>query len=44
MDSAQVRLALAGGWAQANPRSMYLLREEAQAWARSGELTLKLVG
>jgi exopolyphosphatase/guanosine-5'-triphosphate,3'-diphosphate pyrophosphatase len=44
MDSAHVRLALAGGWAQANPRSMYLLREEAQAWARSGELTLKLVG
>jgi exopolyphosphatase/guanosine-5'-triphosphate,3'-diphosphate pyrophosphatase len=44
MDGAQVRLTLAPGWAQANPRGMYLLREEAQAWARAGDLTLKLIG
>jgi exopolyphosphatase/guanosine-5'-triphosphate,3'-diphosphate pyrophosphatase len=36
-------LALDPAWALANPRSMYLLREEAQAWARTGDLTLQLV-
>ncbi len=35
-------LTLDPAWAAANPRGMYLLREEAQAWARTGDLTLQL--
>jgi exopolyphosphatase/guanosine-5'-triphosphate,3'-diphosphate pyrophosphatase len=33
----QVRLQLARRWAEAQPRALYLLREEAEAWGR-GEL------
>nr|WP_316644151.1 exopolyphosphatase [uncultured Roseateles sp.] len=38
-----VELQMAPGWAAAHPRTVYLLQEELQAWARSGllELTLK---
>jgi exopolyphosphatase / guanosine-5'-triphosphate,3'-diphosphate pyrophosphatase len=31
-------------WAQAHPRTVYLLREEADAWRRSGPLQLMLPG
>jgi len=38
-----VELQMAPGWAAQHPRTVYLLQEELQAWARSGllELTLK---
>jgi exopolyphosphatase/guanosine-5'-triphosphate,3'-diphosphate pyrophosphatase len=35
-------LTLDPAWASANPRGIYLLREEAQAWARTGDLTLQI--
>jgi exopolyphosphatase/guanosine-5'-triphosphate,3'-diphosphate pyrophosphatase len=34
-------VSFSGEWAQTHPRTLYLLREEAEAWARGG--TLKLV-
>jgi exopolyphosphatase/guanosine-5'-triphosphate,3'-diphosphate pyrophosphatase len=37
-----VTLALDPAWVQANPRGMYLLREEALAWSRAGDLMLLL--
>jgi exopolyphosphatase/guanosine-5'-triphosphate,3'-diphosphate pyrophosphatase len=33
-------LSFAPGWADAHPRTLHLLREEAEAWARSGVLSL----
>ena len=30
------------GWAASHPRTLHLLREEAQAWARQGSLVLSL--
>ena len=30
------------GWADANPRTLFLLQEEAEVWARSGPLRLTL--
>jgi len=33
-------LELPGAWAEANPRTMYLLQEEAAAWDRNGPLRL----
>ena len=35
-------LSLRSGWAEANPRTMFLLHEEAETWARSGPLRLAL--
>jgi exopolyphosphatase/guanosine-5'-triphosphate,3'-diphosphate pyrophosphatase len=37
-------LSHGSGWAEANPRTLFLLREEAAAWARSGPLRLVLPG
>ncbi|MFG6449056.1 exopolyphosphatase [Roseateles sp. BYS180W] len=37
-----VSLRLPPDWAQANPRSQYLLNEELQAWSKSGRLELRL--
>jgi exopolyphosphatase/guanosine-5'-triphosphate,3'-diphosphate pyrophosphatase len=34
----QVRIALAPGWADSHPRALHLLREEIDAWSRSGIL------
>jgi exopolyphosphatase/guanosine-5'-triphosphate,3'-diphosphate pyrophosphatase len=36
------RLALLPAWTQTHPRTLHLLREEAQAWARMGSLRLVL--
>jgi exopolyphosphatase/guanosine-5'-triphosphate,3'-diphosphate pyrophosphatase len=36
----QAELSLPPGWAEANPRTMYLLNEEVGAWERSGVLRL----
>lgn len=38
----QVMLALSPDWAHANPRTMYLLAEEASAWERVGSLKLQV--
>lgn len=35
-------LRLEPGWAAAHPRTIYLLQQEAQAWAETGRLTLRL--
>ena len=35
-------LRLAPGWAAAHPRTMYLLGQELQAWAKTGRLELQL--
>lgn len=37
-----VELQMAPGWAARHPRTVYLLQEELQAWARSGLLELSL--
>jgi hypothetical protein len=43
VEGSHARLKLAPAWAEANPRSLYLLQEEAQAWERiAGELRLSL--
>lgn len=34
------KLSWPGDWAETNPRTLFLLREEAAAWARSGPLRL----
>jgi exopolyphosphatase/guanosine-5'-triphosphate,3'-diphosphate pyrophosphatase len=36
------RLAVLPAWTQTHPRTLHLLREEAQAWARMGSLRLVL--
>jgi exopolyphosphatase / guanosine-5'-triphosphate,3'-diphosphate pyrophosphatase len=36
------RLSFTAAWAQSHPRTLYLLREEAETWARSGPLRLTL--
>lgn len=41
-NGAQALLAPAPAWAGAHPRTLHLLREEAQAWQRQGPLTLAL--
>ena len=38
----EASLSLRSGWAEANPRTMFLLHEEAETWARSGPLRLAL--
>jgi exopolyphosphatase/guanosine-5'-triphosphate,3'-diphosphate pyrophosphatase len=37
-------LSFARGWAERNPRTLYLLHEEAAAWERSAPLRLALAG
>ena len=39
---ARVQLQLAPGWAARHPRALYLLREEAEAWAKLGQLELSI--
>ena len=41
-DGMQARLTFDAAWATAHPRTLYLLREELQAWARGGVLKLTL--
>ena len=41
-DGMQARLTFDAAWAAAHPRTLYLLREELQAWARGGVLKLTL--
>jgi len=41
-DGHAARLRMADGWAEARPRTLYLLQEEAQAWERSGVMRLSL--
>jgi len=38
------QLSFAAPWAETHPRTLFLLREEAAAWARSGPLRLVLPG
>ena len=38
----QARLTLSQGWAESNPRTLYLLNEEAAVWERSGALHLQI--
>ena len=38
----QAQLGYAESWAQTHPRTVYLLREEAEAWARASSLRLVL--
>ncbi len=38
----QARLDVAPGWAERNPRTMYLLQDEVLAWERNGSLRLSL--
>lgn len=40
----EARLAWPARWAEAHPRTLYLLQEEAAAWSRSGPLKLTLPG
>jgi exopolyphosphatase/guanosine-5'-triphosphate,3'-diphosphate pyrophosphatase len=40
----EARLAYSQSWAESRPRTIFLLQEEAQAWARSGVLKLVLPG
>ncbi len=41
-DGAQARLVYGRDWAAARPRTLHLLREEAQAWAAQGPMKLLL--
>jgi exopolyphosphatase/guanosine-5'-triphosphate,3'-diphosphate pyrophosphatase len=41
-DDKVAHLLFSVNWAAANPRTLHLLQEEAEAWARSGVLTLLL--
>jgi len=36
VDAGTATIALAAPWADANPRAVHLLRDEAEAWAKSG--------
>lgn len=40
----KLQLSLPKTWAAEQPRALYLMQEEAQAWARSGVLELQLAG
>lgn len=42
-EGTTARLLFTAAWADTHPRTLYLLREEVDAWARSGSLTLVLV-
>ena len=41
-DAKSLRLAFSPEWAASHPRTLYLLQQEAEAWARSGVLELAL--
>lgn len=41
-EGTQATLQFSAAWAEAHPRTLYLLQQEALAWARSGVLTLTL--
>jgi exopolyphosphatase/guanosine-5'-triphosphate,3'-diphosphate pyrophosphatase len=41
-DDRQARLSWRSGWAGGHPRTLHLLREEADAWARQPALRLAL--
>jgi exopolyphosphatase/guanosine-5'-triphosphate,3'-diphosphate pyrophosphatase len=41
-DGDKARLAFAPGWSEDHPSTLHLLREEADAWAKSGRLELSL--
>lgn len=41
-DGRTARLRFRAAWADANPRTLHLLREEVEAWARQGALRLVL--
>jgi exopolyphosphatase/guanosine-5'-triphosphate,3'-diphosphate pyrophosphatase len=43
-DGREATLRCAPGWAQTHPRTVHLLGEERDAWARSGVLVLVLIG
>jgi exopolyphosphatase/guanosine-5'-triphosphate,3'-diphosphate pyrophosphatase len=43
-DGASAQLRFAPAWAEARPRTLYLLQEEATAWERGGPLRLVLDG
>jgi exopolyphosphatase/guanosine-5'-triphosphate,3'-diphosphate pyrophosphatase len=40
----QAQLAYDDAWAESRPRTVYLLRQEAESWARNGPLKLSLPG
>ena len=41
-DGTVARLGVERGWARRNPRTLHLLREEVEAWSRTGRLALAL--
>jgi len=41
-NGTQARLDFGADWAASHPRTLFLLQEEAQAWARGGVLKLSL--
>jgi len=41
-DNSTGLLAFSPTWAENNPRTLHLLREEAEGWARHGSLRLVL--
>lgn len=43
-DGAEARVEFSAEWAAAHPRTLFLLQEEVQAWARGGVLKLSLGG
>jgi exopolyphosphatase / guanosine-5'-triphosphate,3'-diphosphate pyrophosphatase len=43
-DGGAARLRFTPAWAEAHPRTLHLLGEEAEAWARQGSLRLVLPG
>jgi exopolyphosphatase / guanosine-5'-triphosphate,3'-diphosphate pyrophosphatase len=43
-DKQGVILSLAKNWSAQQPRTVYLLREELEAWARTGALSLRIAG
>jgi exopolyphosphatase/guanosine-5'-triphosphate,3'-diphosphate pyrophosphatase len=40
--NGEATLSVPAGWAEQNPRTVHLLREEAEAWSRAGVLALAL--
>ena len=42
-DSGEPAVTLAPSWAESHPRALHLLRDEIDAWARTGVLAPRLV-
>jgi exopolyphosphatase/guanosine-5'-triphosphate,3'-diphosphate pyrophosphatase len=42
LQGREARLGFSAAWAETHPRTLFLLREEAEAWARSGTLKLAI--